>query len=370
MSEKRFYWLNLPSDFLDSLVIKKLRKMAGGDTYTIIALKILLKGATADNKIYYQGIEDTFEKEVAAIIGESEIDTEIVITILLRCGWITKRSKYCYYVSKAAEMTGSESDAARRKRRSRAKLAGLPADDSDGFEVLLEDMPERDEIDALPVLQNELENDEICDNVTPMSQPCHTIENENSSKIQKMQIVVLKENNSGVCDNVTEVSQTCHKDVTLTRDKEKEKNQKKQEIENSKESMSSSLRSEEHTKETTEKPPRNRDVAKVLTEWCREHGIDDFEELHDVLDAFAEMRVRIRKPLTARAVRLNLNEAWKLSECDASVMIRIFEQSIANSWCGVFALKNRIKSASLQRGGKAGFIVESQLETEGEEVSM
>ena len=365
MAEKRFYWLNLPTDFLDSLVIKKLRKMAGGDTYTIIALKILLKGATADNKIYYQGIEDTFEKEVAAIIGESEIDTEIVITILLRCGWITKRSKYCYYVSKAADMTGSESDAARRKRRSRAKIAGLLSDDSEGFEGLIEDASEAQEADSLQVFPTELENDDGCDNVTEMSHVCHTEENENSLKTQKMQFVVAKENNNGVCDNVTEMSQPCHRDVTLLKEQEKEKNEKKKEIENFKESMFSSLRSEKHTKEVCEKSdgilekaPRNRDVAKVLPEWLREHGVENGEELHDVLDAFAEMRVRIRKPLTARAVKLNLNEAWKLSNGDVKVMIQIFDQSISNSWCGVFALRENLLTKPFPaqlRGGQAGF---------------
>ena len=129
--------------------------------------------------------------------------------------------------------------------------------------------------------------------------------------------------------------------------------------------ISSSLRSEEHTKEVCEKSdeilekaPRNRDVAKVLPGWLREHGIESGEELHDVLDAFAEMRVRIRKPLTARAVKLNLNEAWKLSNGSIATMVQIFDQSISNSWCGVFALRENLltKPFPVQlRGGQAGF---------------
>lgn len=44
MSEKtkRFWWLKLRDDFFDQAVIKKLRRMAGGDTYTIIYLKMQL----------------------------------------------------------------------------------------------------------------------------------------------------------------------------------------------------------------------------------------------------------------------------------------------------------------------------------------
>ena len=35
-SGKRYYWLKLQDDFFKSKRIKKLRKIAGGDTYTII----------------------------------------------------------------------------------------------------------------------------------------------------------------------------------------------------------------------------------------------------------------------------------------------------------------------------------------------
>ena len=39
---KKYYWLKLYSDFFTSKRIKKLRKLAGGETYTIIYLKMQL----------------------------------------------------------------------------------------------------------------------------------------------------------------------------------------------------------------------------------------------------------------------------------------------------------------------------------------
>ena len=36
---KKYYWLKLKDDFFNSREIKKLRRIAGGDTYTIIYLK-------------------------------------------------------------------------------------------------------------------------------------------------------------------------------------------------------------------------------------------------------------------------------------------------------------------------------------------
>ena len=46
---KRYYWLKLPDDFFRQKPIKKLRKIAGGDTYTIIYLKMLLIAMKQDS---------------------------------------------------------------------------------------------------------------------------------------------------------------------------------------------------------------------------------------------------------------------------------------------------------------------------------
>ena len=40
-NEKRYYWLKFREDFFESKRIKRLRRMAGGDTYLIIYLKML-----------------------------------------------------------------------------------------------------------------------------------------------------------------------------------------------------------------------------------------------------------------------------------------------------------------------------------------
>ena len=37
---RRYYWLKLKDDFFKDKKIKKLRQLAGGDTYTIIYLKL------------------------------------------------------------------------------------------------------------------------------------------------------------------------------------------------------------------------------------------------------------------------------------------------------------------------------------------
>lgn len=48
---KRYYWLKLHEDFFRQKDIKKLRQIAGGDTYTIIYLKMLLHSLSTSGKL-------------------------------------------------------------------------------------------------------------------------------------------------------------------------------------------------------------------------------------------------------------------------------------------------------------------------------
>jgi predicted phage replisome organizer len=62
---KVYYWLKLNKDFFKGKEIKKLRKIAGGDTYTIIYLKLQLLSLKDEGKLYFDGIEETFAEELA-----------------------------------------------------------------------------------------------------------------------------------------------------------------------------------------------------------------------------------------------------------------------------------------------------------------
>ena len=62
MAEKKYYWLKLGDEFFGDKTIKKLRKIAGGDTYTIIYLKMLLLAVKQNNRLYFEGVEETFRR--------------------------------------------------------------------------------------------------------------------------------------------------------------------------------------------------------------------------------------------------------------------------------------------------------------------
>lgn len=121
----RLYWLKLKTDFFDEKEVKKLRSIAGGDTYTIIYLKMLLLSLPEDGFIVYDGIEKQPSDELALQINESKDDVAIAIGILKQLKLITEVTDGSYHVERFKELVGSESDVAARVRKHRRKQALL-----------------------------------------------------------------------------------------------------------------------------------------------------------------------------------------------------------------------------------------------------
>lgn len=117
---KRYYWLKLPKDFFEDKAIKRLRQIAGGDTYTIIYLKMLLKSMEDDGKLFYEGIEDTICDEIALDINESADDVQVTISYLEKKGLLVVTDSEVE-LTQLTEMVGSETDKAELMRKLRSK---------------------------------------------------------------------------------------------------------------------------------------------------------------------------------------------------------------------------------------------------------
>ena len=124
--EKKYYFLKLSTSFFKDKAIKKLRKLPGGDTYALITLEIFLEALENDNRIYYDGIEDSFAKELALSIDENPEAVQIAVDFLLSYGWLIEENPETYYTPKGAEMSGQMS--ARTERRHRAQSDKLTAE--------------------------------------------------------------------------------------------------------------------------------------------------------------------------------------------------------------------------------------------------
>ena len=119
--QKKYYWLKMRYDFFTSKRIKKLRRMAGGDTYTIIYLKMQLLSLKTDGILTYTGLEDNFPAELALDLDEKEEDVRVVLMYLASCDLIETSDNVNFFLPYVAENTGSETGAAERMRKMRER---------------------------------------------------------------------------------------------------------------------------------------------------------------------------------------------------------------------------------------------------------
>lgn len=118
---KRYYWLQLKTDFFDQKEIKLLRKIAGGDTYTVIYLKMLLASLKDEGKLYFESIGDNFAEEISLLIDEDTENVAITLNFLKSKQLIEVVEDDEYFLNRMPEMLGSESYSAERMRNLRAR---------------------------------------------------------------------------------------------------------------------------------------------------------------------------------------------------------------------------------------------------------
>ena len=124
VKNKRYYWIQLAQDFFKSKEMKLLRKIAGGDTHTIIYLKMMLISLEDGGHIYYDGLADNLAEEIALVIDENVEDIKITLIFLESKGLLTRRNDRDYFLEQVPEMVGSETASTRRSRKHR-ELRGL-----------------------------------------------------------------------------------------------------------------------------------------------------------------------------------------------------------------------------------------------------
>ena len=120
---KKYYWLKLKSDFFTSRAMKKLRRMADGDKYTIIYLKLQLLSLKDDGVLFFEGIEPTFSEEMALALDEDVEPVQETLSFLENAGLLKKESDTEYILTEVPNLIGSETDKAElmRAKRSRDK---------------------------------------------------------------------------------------------------------------------------------------------------------------------------------------------------------------------------------------------------------
>ncbi len=158
MANKRYYYLKISSEFFNDKAIKRLRRLPGGDTYTIVYLKMLLSSLETDGYLVYESVEDNPIEEIALDIDEDVEAVEITMNYLVKKGLASYMNENIE-LTRVHELSGSETDSARRMRKLRMSQCdgGLSQIDAN-VTPLFVDVRKRDVIQETET-EKELETD-------------------------------------------------------------------------------------------------------------------------------------------------------------------------------------------------------------------
>ena len=116
---KKFYWLRLKDNFFKSVPMKKLRKIAGGDTYTIIYLKMMLLSLYDEGHLYYEAVEESMADELALLLDEDVDNVKVTMNFLQSARLLEVKDGTDYFLVEVPLLIGGESESAERVRKYR-----------------------------------------------------------------------------------------------------------------------------------------------------------------------------------------------------------------------------------------------------------
>lgn len=123
---KRYYWLKLPEDFYDDDTIQWIEDQENGAAYVNFYLKLLLKSLSDDGRlIRYVGQRlMPYDVKSLARLTNTDADTvRVALELFVNIGLVERLETGELYMNQINEMIGKETEAARRKRRYRARKA-------------------------------------------------------------------------------------------------------------------------------------------------------------------------------------------------------------------------------------------------------
>lgn len=274
---KRYYWLKLKEEFFLDKEVKKLRKIAGGDTYTIIYLKLMLLSLKTDGKLYFDGIEDTFAEELALEIDEETENVRVTLMYLEKMRLLKVMKEDEIYLTQMDNLICSESESAQRVRKHREKLKQIE-----------------------------------CNGYMGETQPITEIE-DNQGDVKALQC------NSGVTN--------CNGDETTC-------NTYTEAYANANINTKTIINKNKKEEEEEEKP-----VKKIKNKvFMTEYHFSDSDIVQASFDEFLKMRMATKRGMTERAIQQLKAKLEKLSK-DEYEQADILDQSTFKTWSDIYPLR-------------------------------
>ena len=116
---KKYYWLKFKVDFFSDIRLLKLRSVAGGDTYIVIFLKLMLLSIKNEGILIYEGVFPSLAEELSYSLREDIKNIQVVLDFSISHGMIEENQNQ-YLIPYASDNIGSETVSAERVRKHRA----------------------------------------------------------------------------------------------------------------------------------------------------------------------------------------------------------------------------------------------------------
>ena len=125
MSERRYFWLKLPTGFFKRHDIKILEAMDNGKDYLLFYMKLMLESLDHEGRLRFSDAIP-YDHKMLSIVTDTNIDiVKNAMEVLARMQLITIMDDETIYIQAVERMIGSESAAAERQRRSRDNRRAL-----------------------------------------------------------------------------------------------------------------------------------------------------------------------------------------------------------------------------------------------------
>lgn len=112
-------WIKLQSENFRDKAIKKIKTLDKGDTYALIYFELLALTVEDDGVYYFEGFEKTVVEELALDLDRKVEDISKAIDLFVQYNLVEIKD-YGLNMLRIDEMVGSETEAAKRVRKSRA----------------------------------------------------------------------------------------------------------------------------------------------------------------------------------------------------------------------------------------------------------
>lgn len=142
---KKYYWFKMQSDFFDSRIIKRLKRIPGGDFYIVLYINLLSRSVKTEGCLHFDHTEENIAEELALILDTNAESVNFLLKLLVKYNVLTIEGDN-YYLLDAIGNIGEESESASRVRKYRERQKQLLLNQSSSKDSVTETLHQRNNV--------------------------------------------------------------------------------------------------------------------------------------------------------------------------------------------------------------------------------